>query len=79
MTKLSEGELRRRAAALIAPMDQGELAVRIFEGALHLKRPAGSNLSEILPQIQRDADWLKAAENALLYLKECIDDAKRTS
>lgn len=75
---LSETEVKKRAANLIAPIDQGELAIRIFEALTGMKRPAGKSVRELIEHLvgNTDLDVLAAAEAALIYFKECIDAGK---
>jgi hypothetical protein len=67
------------ATKFIAEISEGELAVRMAEAAIGIKRPPGKNVDECLASFP--ADWgeafLRAARAAMNYWGECIDTAKR--
>ena len=73
--------LEKAKAKYIAPISEGELAVRMAEAAIGIKRPPGKSLEECLASFP--ADWgeafLRAARAAMTYWGECIDDARKPS
>lgn len=71
----AENETRRGRAALIVEMDRDELAVRIAEGVLGLKRPDGSTAAQALAHMrlrfpEEVEGFERAAVKAMLYFKE---------
>lgn len=73
--------LQKAKARYVAQIDERELAVRMAEAAIGIKRPAGKSLDECLASFP--ADWgeafHRAARAAMGYWKECIDAANRPS
>lgn len=73
-------DLAKTKARYIAPIDEGELAIRMAEAAMGIKRPPGKTVQECLDSFP--ADWgegfHRAARAAMLYWKECIDNANST-
>lgn len=67
-------------AKYISPIDEGELAIRMVEAALRIKRPPGETAAEVLDSFP--ADWgeafHRAARAAMLYWQECIEAANRS-
>lgn len=65
----------------IAEISEGELAIRMAEAAIGIKRPAGKNVQECLDSFP--ADWGdafgRAAKAAMAYWAECIDGANQRS
>ena len=65
----------------VAEINEGELAVRMAEAAIGMKRPPGKSLEECLASFP--ADWgeafLRASRAAMNYWGECIDAANRPS
>lgn len=65
----------------IAAIDEGELAVRMAEAAIGIKRNPGWTTEEALANMP--ADWgegfRRAASAAMEYWRECLDAAKRPS
>lgn len=63
----------------IATIDERELAIRMTEAALGIKRPPGKTTVECLNSFP--ADWGEAfhrsARAAMAYWRECIDAAKK--
>lgn len=68
-------------AKFIAPIDEGELAIRMAEAAIGIKRPPGKTTAEVLDAFP--ADWgeafHRAARAAMEYWRECIEAAQRPS
>lgn len=68
-------------AKYIAPISEGELAIRMAEAAIGMKRPAGKSVDECLASFP--ADWgqafQRAARAAMTYWGECIDGANQPS
>jgi hypothetical protein len=60
----------------IAEIDEAELACRIAEGVLGLRRPDGATACEAVDGVSNDADWRSGARMALQYITECINEAK---
>lgn len=62
-------------------VNEGELAVRMCEAALEIKRPPGMSLAESLDAMP--ADWgpafLRAAKAAMTYWQECLQKASQPS
>jgi hypothetical protein len=73
------GELSR--AKYIIEIDEKELAIRMAEAAIEIKRPIGKSVQQCLDSFP--ADWgeafLRAAKAAMNYWSECIDDASQRS
>ncbi len=68
-------------AKYVAQIDAAELAVRLFEAAMGLKRPAGMTAAQALgtfPEEDRRA-WLNAATAAMSYWQECINEMNAVS
>lgn len=65
----------------LAEIDEGELAIRMAEAALRIKRAPGKNTEETLASFP--ADWgqafLDSARAAMEYWKECLEKAKTPS
>jgi hypothetical protein len=71
--------LGKAKAKYVAEIDEEELAVRLAEAALGIKRPPGKSLGECLDSLP--ADWgdafHRAARAAMTYWAQCIDAANR--
>jgi hypothetical protein len=67
------------ATKFVAEISEGELAIRMAEAAMGIKRPPGKSVDECLASFP--ADWgdafLRAARAAMGYWGECIDKANR--
>ena len=63
----------------IAEIDEAELACRIIEGVLGMRRPEGLSASQAVDAIENGAGWRNGARMAAQYITERIDDAKRPS
>lgn len=63
---------------LIAEIDPNELACRILEGAMGLRRPAGTTAIQALSELDPEAraGMYQAAANAAKYISECVDGGK---
>lgn len=65
----------------IAEISEGELAIRMAEAAIGMKRPPGKSVQECLDSFP--ADWGeafgRAAKAAMNYWAECIDGAAQRS
>ena len=65
----------------VVEIDEGELAIRMAEAAIRIKRPPGKTTAEVLDAFP--ADWgeafRRAARAAMAYWKELIDEANRTN
>jgi len=63
---------RNKPSKYVAEIDEAELAVRMVEAAIGLKRPPGATARETLA----DADWgpafERAARAAMEYWQECL-------
>lgn len=72
--------VNKAKAKYIAPIDERELAVRMAEAAIGIKRPPGKNLDECLASFPADwgAAFHRAARAAMGYWQECIIAANRT-
>jgi len=57
---------------IVAEFDQIELACRIAEGCLGIKRPKNATAQQALNEFNLDSriGFLKAAENAMRYMQE---------
>jgi hypothetical protein len=65
----------------IAEISEAEMAVRIAEAILGLKRPPGKSAAEAMdamPEGARD-DFLRAARAAILYVRESIEQGTLVS
>jgi len=73
--------LKKRITRLIAEIDPDELACRILEGAMSLKRPNGVTALQALSELNDDArtGMYRAAENAAKYISQCIDNGRMPS
>jgi hypothetical protein len=64
-------------AKYIAPIDEGELAIRMAEAAMEITRPPDMTVAECLDSFP--ADWgeafRRAARAAMRYWQECIKNA----
>lgn len=71
-------DTKRKIASLIAEVDPHELACRILEGAMGLKRPTGVTAIQALSKLddQARAGMYQAADNAAKYICECVDGGK---
>lgn len=69
--------LAKAKAKYIAEISEGELAIRMAEAAIGIKRPPGKTVQECLDSFP--ADWGdafgRAAKAAMNYWAECIDGA----
>lgn len=76
---------KRHALALVAEIDQDELAVRLMETAIGLKRPPTERrppreiLNEAIRELPRDASFQfdLMSRRAIEYFRECIEKAQR--
>lgn len=73
--------LKKSAAKYVAPIDPVELAVRLAEAYNEMKRPAGATGAQAFFSMEQDAQdaWLRAANVAMLYWRECIANANNVS
>ncbi len=73
--------LNKAKAKYVAEISEGELAIRMAEAAIGIKRPPGKSTQECLDSFP--ADWgeafLRASKAAMKYWAECIDAAKAPS
>jgi hypothetical protein len=60
----------------IAEIDEAELACRIIEGVLGLRRPEGLTAAQAVDAIEDSDGWRNGARMALQYITECINEAK---
>ena len=61
-------------------LDEHELACRIAEACIGLKRPAGKSARESLQEIEPHfpdavSGFLKAARSAIIYVYECVRES----
>jgi hypothetical protein len=81
VTEHSPDTLAKAKTKYIAPIDGEELAARMAEATLGLKRPPGKSATEALDSAP--ADWgfafRRGAKAAMDYWRECIEAANRTS
>lgn len=65
----------------VAEINEGELAVRMAEAAIGIKRPPGKSFEECLESFP--ADWgdafHRAARAAMEYWGECIEAGRKPS
>jgi hypothetical protein len=70
---------RARKTVLAVEIDEAELACRILEAQVEMRRPHGMSAREALetqtPQLQ--ADVRRAAVAAIRYLTECVNRGRR--
>lgn len=73
--------LEKAKARYVAEISEGELAIRMAEAAIGMKRPPGKSVQECLDSFP--ADWgeafLRASKAAMSYWAECIESANRSS
>lgn len=73
--------LAKAKAKYVTEISEGELAIRMAEAAIGIKRPPGKSVQECLDSFP--ADWgeafHRAARAAMEYWAECIDGAKQRS
>lgn len=80
-------DVKRRALAFVAEIDEAELAVRLMETAIGLKRPSHETrpAREILKDAKDhlgDDDAFRfelMARRAILYFRECVEQGKQPS
>lgn len=75
---------KARRNILMIEIPRDELACRIAEKCIGLKRPAGKSGSEALAQLQGEFPdmvdaWMRAADAAVLFFHECIDAGRQPS
>lgn len=73
---------KRTLLGIEIPRD--ELACRLAEAAMGVKRPAGATVQQAFAQMamidpDQPARWRRAANAAVLYLHECINTARQPS
>lgn len=68
-------------AKYVAAIDPMELAVRMAESYNGLKRPPGASTSAAFFSMEAESQdaWLRAANSAMEYWRECINDMQRAS
>lgn len=79
------GEAKRKASQFVAQIDEVELAVRLAEIAIDLKRPPGKTAAECIADLEFKAastgvpeamkvvrDMRAMSRAAILYFGECI-------
>lgn len=71
---------KRHSLALIAEIDEAELAVRMIEAGCRLKRPHPDPRVCLAHNDPEDQDiWQRAARAAMLYFQECVNAGKAPS
>lgn len=83
---------RRKAASFVAEIDETELALRLAETAIGLKRPSGLSAVDALQQLKQQAvasghpeavqvydSFARMARIACLYFSECIANGSEPS
>lgn len=72
--------LSKAKAKYIAPIEEGELAVRIAEAVIGMKRPPDMTTAQVLASMPENqgVEFLNAARAAMGYWRECIDGANRS-
>ena len=65
----------------IAEIDEAEMAVRIAEAMLKMKRPPGLSAQAALASMPdgEEENFARAARAAMLYLQECVDNGTEVS
>lgn len=73
--------VKRKTAALIAEIDEAELAVRILEAFLWIKRPPGTTAEQALKtgHITTCNGARNAALAAMKYITECVNRGSQPS
>lgn len=79
---MSAEKAKRTLLGIEIPRD--ELAVRIAEASMGVRRPPGATPAEAFAQMERldpgqAARWRKAADQAVLYFHECINAGRQPS
>lgn len=76
-----ERALAKSAAKYVAPIDPVELAVRLAESYNQMTRPEGATGVQAFLSMEQGAQdaWLRAANTAMNYWRECIASANSTS
>ena len=79
--KTSAAKAKGRVKALIAEIDPNELACRIAEACMNIRRPAGVSAKQALDSLDQEAaiDFRKAARSAATYIAECINSGSQPS
>jgi hypothetical protein len=76
-----KGDAKARTLALVAEVDPSELAVRITEALMGMRRPPGMTAAQALetqsPEFR--ATVLDAARRAAEYIAECINSGSAPS
>lgn len=75
-------KVKRTILGIEIPRD--ELACRIAEKCVGMKRPAGTSATEALAQLEAEfpdivAAWRASADAAVLYFYECVNAGKQPS
>ena len=71
----------RKERTIVCEYSKKELALRIAEGCIGLKRPEGQSVDSALsyfPDEEREG-FMRAAEKALTYVLECFADGREPS
>ena len=65
----------------IATIDPVELAIRMCEASYNLKRPPGLTARQALNAMEDDSrdGWTRAANAAMEYWRECIQQMRQTN
>lgn len=73
--------LAKSAAKYVAPIDPVELAVRLAESYNQMRRPEGATGMQAFLGMEKEAQdaWLRAANTAMNYWRECIADANSSN
>lgn len=72
-------DLKKKLCALIGEVDSNEMACRILEASMGLKRPVGTTALQALSQVDDETrpGLYAAAAAACLYITEVINDGVR--
>jgi hypothetical protein len=74
-------DVKAKTTALVAEIDQEELAVRMIEAMMGIPRPVGLTATQTLGvgDPETAAMALRASETAIRYITECINAGRRPS
>lgn len=72
-------DIKTKALALVAEIDEQEMTIRIIEAMGQIKRPAGVDAAELLARSDPETVRMsrRAAKAAMAYVAECLNDAER--
>lgn len=75
---------KTKRALIGIEISRDELAVRIAEASMGVKRPAGATPAEAFAQMEQIAPgqaarWRDAADRAVMFFRECVNAGRQPS